>query len=250
MSNPFEDEGAAQNYHVYRPRYHHLPAAVIRDFVGRDLDNILDVACGTGHSTAALAKIARGRVVGCDLSEAMLKQARESFPWEFVKCPAESLPFSAGDFDLVNISMGFHWVQQEKFLNEAMRILKPDGWLAIDNYGFDGKFSLDEEKQRQHRELFEQYLPPASRRSGYPSDELIKHAGMQLVHEAKYAHTLTMSAGDFASLLMTWSNFQNLTSEEKIPTAQRIHSVYGSIFEGQALDLGFGGTVRLYQFLT
>src|SRR4051812_43980460 len=112
--NPFENEGEAARYHCFRPRYHDIPFGLIRRLVGREFDFSLDVACGTGHSTEALAKIS-GTVIGCDQSEVMLREARANSEIEFIKADGECMPFEDGTFDFLNISMGFHWLDQEKF---------------------------------------------------------------------------------------------------------------------------------------
>ena len=72
----------------------------------------LDVACGTGKLTAALAAEVgpAGRVVGVDLSPAMLDEARRAFGQlpgvEFVLGNALSLPVGDGSFDAATIAFG------------------------------------------------------------------------------------------------------------------------------------------------
>jgi demethylmenaquinone methyltransferase/2-methoxy-6-polyprenyl-1,4-benzoquinol methylase len=72
----------------------------------------LDVACGTGKLTAALASVVgpEGRVVGVDLSEAMLDQARRAFAErlgvEFRLGNALALPVDDGAFDAATIAFG------------------------------------------------------------------------------------------------------------------------------------------------
>lgn len=245
--NPFEIEGEASRYHTFRPRYHHIPLGLVREYIGRDFDTSLDVACGTGHSTQALSKISK-KTFGCDLSESMLKEARESLECEFLLSPAEKLPFSDKTFDFVTTSMGFHWFEQEKFLGEAKRVLKQEGYIAIDNYGYRGKISDDPIKQKADQELFKNYLPPASRRPGYPTEELMKATGLHFVNEFSYNHKVNLNSHEFANLIMTWSNFQVLAEETKSATAQKMKETYDMIFEGQSLDLDFGGKIILYNF--
>ena len=72
----------------------------------------LDVACGTGKLTAALAGAvgSEGRVVGVDLSAAMLDEARRAFGdmpgVEFVLGNALALPVADGTFDAATIAFG------------------------------------------------------------------------------------------------------------------------------------------------
>lgn len=72
----------------------------------------LDVACGTGKLTAALAEAVgpEGRVVGVDLSQAMLDQAQGAFGYlaavEFRAGNALALPVDDGSFDAATIAFG------------------------------------------------------------------------------------------------------------------------------------------------
>jgi len=45
-----------------------------------DSDDIIDIACGPGHVTKWLGNATRGRVVGIDISEGMIKQAKSLYP--------------------------------------------------------------------------------------------------------------------------------------------------------------------------
>src|SRR4051812_42385532 len=108
--NPFVKPEEARRYQEFRPVYHHLPFEEVRREVGRKLERALDMACGTGHSTEALAAIC-GSVVGCDLSSAMLQEARQRLPGiRFVESSAEQTLLEEQSFEFINISMGVHWL--------------------------------------------------------------------------------------------------------------------------------------------
>jgi demethylmenaquinone methyltransferase / 2-methoxy-6-polyprenyl-1,4-benzoquinol methylase len=95
-------------------------------------ERILDVAAGTGTSTAALAR--RGAtVVGFDLSEGMLGVARRRFPQlEFVSGDAERIPFADDQFDAVTISFGLRNVRDpHAALREMFRVTRPGGRLVV-----------------------------------------------------------------------------------------------------------------------
>jgi SAM-dependent methyltransferase len=246
-SNPFEIEGEAKRYHSFRPRYHHIPFGLVRAQVGRDFDQALDVACGTGHSTFALSQIAK-KTVGCDLSESMLAEARRNYKNEFVKADAGCLPFQDAAFDLVNISMGFHWVDQDKFLAEARRVLREGGFLTIDKFGFSGQISSDPEMQKLHHDFFASHLPHASQKPEYPSEDLIGRAHLKLVKEMDYDHRVSLDADEFINFAMTWSNFQILSEPLKISTAKEMREIYEKIFEQRKLDLRFVGKIFLFRF--
>jgi SAM-dependent methyltransferase len=244
--NPFDLHGEARRYHEIRPRYHHLPFRLVRTYVGSRVSSGLDVACGTGHSTAALAEIA-DTVVGCDQSEQMLREARAQFSIEFVKAAAESLPFADESFDVVTICMAFHWVEQERFLRETRRVLKPSGYLCVDNCGFAGRISEDPAKQKAHSELFNTVLPQASRRADYPTEDLAAKAQFVLAAELKYEHQVPFDAKRFVSLIMTWSNFQILDAAGRVEAVRKMSEVYEFVFAGRETDVPFAGSAMLFR---
>ncbi|HEV7955759.1 MAG TPA: bifunctional demethylmenaquinone methyltransferase/2-methoxy-6-polyprenyl-1,4-benzoquinol methylase UbiE, partial [Marisediminicola sp.] len=93
---------------------------------------ILDLAAGTGTSSAALAKTG-AKVTPADFSEGMIEVGRRKHPdLEFVQADATALPFKAGQFDVVTISFGLRNVDDpKKALAEMFRVLKPGGRLVI-----------------------------------------------------------------------------------------------------------------------
>lgn len=99
-------------------------------------DNCLDVCCGTGEWTFALAEAAgeSGHVTGLDFSENMLKVGREklkkrSLPQvAFIHGNAMELPFGDNTFDVVTIGFGLRNVPDYfQALKEMARVVKPGG---------------------------------------------------------------------------------------------------------------------------
>ena len=103
-------------------------------------ESMLDVATGPG----TLARIAAerlgptGRVVGTDISAAMLGVARQkpklagSAPIEYVEAPAAPLPVASESFDVVTCQQGLQFFpDRSAALREMHRALKPGGRLAV-----------------------------------------------------------------------------------------------------------------------
>ena len=95
----------------------------------------LDVACGSGKLTAALARIAgtHGRVVGLDFSPAMLTVARDHHPGiEFTEGDALSLPFEDTSFDASTIAFGLrNLADPVRGLREMSRVVKRGGRAVV-----------------------------------------------------------------------------------------------------------------------
>jgi len=94
--------------------------------------SILDMAAGTGSSTAAFARPGV-RLVAGDFSEGMLAQGRKRHPEiEFVFADATKLPFKKQEFDATTISFGLrNVVDVEAALSEMFRVTKPGGRIVI-----------------------------------------------------------------------------------------------------------------------
>jgi ubiquinone/menaquinone biosynthesis C-methylase UbiE len=86
----------------------------------------LDVGTGTGAGAIILARrFPAASVVGVDLSDAMLEQARRNTPAEldvtYQRADASALPFSDGSFDLVAHA------NMIPFFDEVARVVAPGG---------------------------------------------------------------------------------------------------------------------------
>ena len=96
---------------------------------------ILDLAAGTGTSSAALA--AHGaHVTAADFSEGMLAEGRKRHAGneliDFVWADATQLPFEDDSFDAATISYGLRNVSDpRKALAEMHRVVKPGGRVVI-----------------------------------------------------------------------------------------------------------------------
>ena len=107
--------------------------------------HILDVACGTGDFSMAIARALQkkghpdSRVVGVDLSEGMLEIMRTKVAAagltdriSVLAGDGEALAFRDGAFDAVTIAFGIrNFEDREKGLREMVRVLRPGGRLVI-----------------------------------------------------------------------------------------------------------------------
>jgi demethylmenaquinone methyltransferase/2-methoxy-6-polyprenyl-1,4-benzoquinol methylase len=93
---------------------------------------VLDLAAGTGSSSAVFAKPGV-TVIASDFSEGMLAVGRARHPeLEFVYADATQLPFGDESVDAVTISFGLrNVVDPKKALAEMFRVLKPGGVVVI-----------------------------------------------------------------------------------------------------------------------
>ena len=103
----------------------------------------LDVGCGGGRYSIAMARLGAAQVVGCDLSEDGLADARKragELPYvRFEKASVLDLPFGDESFDFVFCSgVLHHTTDPDKGLDELTRVLCRGGHLYLMLYGGGG----------------------------------------------------------------------------------------------------------------
>jgi len=106
--------------------------ATVRAIDPQPGERILDIAAGTGTSSAAIAR-SGATVVAVDFSPGMVAEGRRRQPkLEFVEADAMRLPFGDEEFDAVTISFGLRNIADPIVaLGEMYRVLKPGGRLVI-----------------------------------------------------------------------------------------------------------------------
>lgn len=133
-----EDAGAAS----YEALYHDFPIPQYWDddfaqFVRlhcSDGDRLLDLGCGPGSLWPRWQSLRPSRLVGVDLSERMIAEARTRHgEGEFVVGRAHELPFEDGSFDVVIASAVLHHIPDsylDSALKEISRVLDEHGRLV------------------------------------------------------------------------------------------------------------------------
>ena len=105
---------------------------MLPDFKGK---RMLDLGCGYGwHSIYAMENGASS-VVGIDISQSMLKVAKEKTHFsevEYICGAIEDMDFKEESFDIVLSSLAFHYIKDYKELIEKInKVLKPNGILIF-----------------------------------------------------------------------------------------------------------------------
>jgi demethylmenaquinone methyltransferase / 2-methoxy-6-polyprenyl-1,4-benzoquinol methylase len=114
----------------------------VRQAAVKPTDVALDVACGTGDLTQALARAGAAKVIGLDFTFEMLEIARHkagglpatSNPDRitYIQGDAQKLPLTDGFADVVTIAFGIRNVlEPAQAIAEFRRVLRPGGRLVI-----------------------------------------------------------------------------------------------------------------------
>jgi cyclopropane fatty-acyl-phospholipid synthase-like methyltransferase len=103
-------------------------------------DEVVDIGCGTGLTTREAARAAApGRVVGVDVSEEMLRRARDYCAGlsnvELYRTDGRLDFLAAGSFDFVFSHIVFQHLPRkayvETYFREALRVLAPGGTFRV-----------------------------------------------------------------------------------------------------------------------
>ena len=129
--------GTPDHYDRFRIRY---PQEMLDDLIGQTQPSgagrLLDLACGTGQITFAIAKHF-AEVWAVDQEPDMIEAVREKAGAAGVRhvnaavSPAEALDAPIGAFELVAVGNAFHRLRREAIATNAFRWLRPDGWISL-----------------------------------------------------------------------------------------------------------------------
>jgi ubiquinone/menaquinone biosynthesis C-methylase UbiE len=100
--------------------------------------SMLDLGCGAGHASFALARGGARRIVACDPAAPMLEVVRKEAAArghpqiETLAGPAERLPCDDESFDcVVTRYSAHHWLDVRRAIQEIGRVLKPGGRIIV-----------------------------------------------------------------------------------------------------------------------
>jgi SAM-dependent methyltransferase len=119
---------AADAYERGRPPY---PPDAVAWLVPEHARAVVDLGAGTGKLTRALRAPGR-EVVAVEPSAGMREQFSQVLPdLRVVEGTAESIPLPDASADTLVCAQAWHWVDPERAVPEAARVLRPGGRLSL-----------------------------------------------------------------------------------------------------------------------
>ena len=129
------------NYGGYRympGRWEKVARAMVDHYGIKPGDRILDVGCGKGFLLYDFTLVVPGvEVVGIDVSDYAIANAKEEVKDRLRVGNANSLPFADGEFDLVysiNTLHNLHNYDLDKALREISRVGKKHTYICVESY--------------------------------------------------------------------------------------------------------------------
>jgi 2-polyprenyl-3-methyl-5-hydroxy-6-metoxy-1,4-benzoquinol methylase len=184
---------------------------------------ILDLGCATGWLSDQLAEF--GEVVGTDLADASINEARQRYPHIRFECEDFShTNFANGDFDIVvSLETLSHVADQPAFIKRIRDVLKPGGYLILTT---------------QNRLVFE-------RRSGVNPP-----AAGQIRHWVTPRELRQLVRSDFVIRRFTTLLPEGQLGFLRLVNSTRLNRLLGLLFSQESLDrmkerLGFGQTIAV-----
>jgi ubiquinone/menaquinone biosynthesis C-methylase UbiE len=139
MPNVYDDIRVAQRYDAARA----LPAATLdlwmhtlQQLIPQPIDRIVDLGCGTGRFTGALATTFGCSTLGIDPAGPMVQAARSTHgpAMHWVQAAAEAIPVVSDSVDLVWLSQVMHHLPDwSAVCRELHRVLRSGGYLVVRN---------------------------------------------------------------------------------------------------------------------
>jgi len=225
----FEGAGYAKN----RPDYPVTLYKEILTFAQRDPNKkygtCLDVACGTGQATLALANYF-DKVIGVDHLDTQLQNAVKKDNIVYMKSTAEDidkLGFPEQSFDVIIVAQAAHWFDMAKFYVAADKLLKPGGTLAMWGYGVNSLNHKEADNyfiNEYYKKVIDKYWEAGREHldNEYKSIPLPNYSSAE---RRKVSMEKVMNLEGFMGYLTTWSaliKYKKLNSDDPLVEVEKI----------------------------
>ena len=244
----------AKGYDAVRPLYpKKLIATYIQETQLAPSDRILEIGCGTGQLTRALAPMGFDLLaidIGAELLHLAQSHCRAYPNVSFTLTAFEDLPIPDLPFDAVVCATAFHWLDPNIRLKKSAALLRRGGTLAmIKNVSKHReqiaalRYELDDIYARVIPiEINQQYISLDSKGSSL-EQEFADTPYFRAVRTFSWRHTHRLSTPQYIRLLDTFSFQHNLPEPVKQQLFQEIAVVVDA--HGGFIDLPYEAVLQL-----
>jgi SAM-dependent methyltransferase len=123
----YKDLYDSEETHWWHVSKRKISLTLIKRFLQLKSPRILDIGCGTGKNVEFFSRL--GQVWGLDNSEHAIKLCRNRGLHNIIRADAGKIPFCAESFDVIMMLDVLEHLDEDKTLEEVVRLLKPEGLL-------------------------------------------------------------------------------------------------------------------------
>jgi SAM-dependent methyltransferase len=204
----------------------------------------LEIGCGPGN--ASLPLLERGfRIHAVELGENLAAFARErlaAFPFTVDVGKFEDAQLRPASVDFVVCSSAFHWLEREMALRQVVKVLKPDGALAL-IWGSPRRTAEDNAVDDALRAAYRAHAPEISRETTDRMGGKVEEIGASIrdtpelrdYEERLFPQTHLFDRQRYVDILGTFSDHATLPAERRAALFEAI---------GEIIDRQFGGRVE------
>jgi SAM-dependent methyltransferase len=211
----------AETYERRRPGYPpELVAWIVERLAIGPGTTVVDVAAGTGKLTRELVSTGACVIAVEPLSE-MRAQLESVLPEvDAREGSAEKLPIDDHSVDAITVAAAMHWFDLDRALDEFLRVLKPNGAVAVVGPGRD----LDQPLQQAVQELIGEYLPGETEIAGW-RNHVARSAFLRLAETYEVRFDQFLDGEGLAERIATISYIARLPDDKRAAVLAKVRAL-------------------------
>lgn len=250
--------GFANTYESARPSLPMYPINIIKKYIDREIQNVVDLGCGTGLSTNIWSDISQ-KVIGVEPSLDMLNVAKKKHNKNisFINAYSDNTGLDDNSIDVVVCSQSFHWMEPKSTLGEINRILKNGGvfatvdcdWPPVLNWQADMAYSELYAKVRQ----IESEIPEI--RDSFVRYSKDKHLGnikasgyFRYSRELLFSNTESCTKDRFVNIILSQGSLQEILKRRPeliVDDVDNFENVINNLLDDKEFDIDFSYRMRI-----
>lgn len=234
--------GQSKSYAAFRPTY---PQALY-DFIVKQVkerSTAWDCACGSGQVAQDLAD-RFGKVFATDHSENQIANAFKKENILYSISPAEKTSFADKQFDLVTVGQALHWFDIPAFFNEARRVSKPGGIVAVWGYSL---LSIDKKIDPVIDRFYTSVVGPYWDKERKLVDEKYRTIEFPFtrIDVPKFEFSFMWTIEEFRGYVSTWSSVQKYIKQNEVDPVENLIAEIRSLWGSESKKVSFPLFVRM-----
>jgi ubiquinone/menaquinone biosynthesis C-methylase UbiE len=184
----------AFHYAAFRPALHvEILKEAYKTPVKQNLG--LDVGCGTGHSSIALANFCE-KVIGIDPSLEMLNKSLKHPRVEYSLYNLKNFDFANDCFDTITFAGSLYYAKSQQLLDEVVRVIKPNATILV----YDFELSLDNLLNKLDLHSFSKQKPEYNHQENFSG---LNQKAIKINKELKKSISLEIASANLVHLLLS-----------------------------------------------